>query len=200
MARHRSIGTLHGRVLALAGVALIAVGCSSAPTPTTTGPGTSTGPTSGASTVPTAVPTAVVEPTGAAPTPEPTAAEPTAIASAGPVGSGLPSVDSIKIRHTADCLVDYGNGGPGLIKLTWTASNTTGVRVSIDPPSPAEAYGYGYADYGVSGTAVVPFACDPPNHDANGNYHLYVVTTLHESGYAFYRYARVYAVVPAATP
>ena len=37
-----------------------------------------------------------------------------------------------------------------------------------------------------------PFTCDPPNSDGGGAYHLYVVTTEHESGYFAYRYAKVY--------
>ncbi|HXI44937.1 MAG TPA: hypothetical protein VNH13_01415 [Candidatus Acidoferrales bacterium] len=189
-----------GRVLALAGVALIVLGCSGTPPPATSGPGATTGPTTGTS----ASPASAAPATEAAPTAEPTTAEPTAEPTAAgslePGSSVLPSVDTMKIRHTADCAVDYGNGGPGLIKLSWTATGTTGVRISIDPPSPDVAYGYGYADYGAAGTAVVPFACDPPNHDANGDYHLYVVTTIHTTGYASWRFAKVYVVVPAATP
>ena len=184
-----------GRVLALAGVALIVLACSGTPAPATTGPGGTTGPTSGASNPLASGPPA----TEGAPTSQPTT-EPTAAGSLEPGTSVQPSVDTMKIRHTADCAFDYGNGGPGLIKLSWTATGTTGVRISIDPPSADVAYGYGYADYGPAGTAVVPFACDPPNHDAGGDYHLYVVTTIHASGYFSWRFAKVYAVVPAATP
>ena len=131
-------------------------------------------------------------------TPEATSAA-TPFSSAGPAASVPPSVDTLKVRRTADCLGNNGTGTVGSIRLTWTASGTTGVRISIDPPSPDVAYDYGYADYPVSGSAVVPFACDPPNHDANGDYHLYVVTTLHDKGYAYYRFAKVYEVVPAAS-
>ena len=188
-----------GRALALAGVALIVLACSGTPAPATTGPGATTGPTSGASTPPATEGAPTSEPTTEPTAGEPTA-EPTAEGSLEPGASAQPSVDTMKIRHTADCAFDYGNGGPGLIKLSWTATGTTGVRISIDPPSPDVAYGYGYADYGPAGTAVVPFACDPPNHDAGGDYHLYVVTTIHASGYFSWRFAKVYAVVPAATP
>jgi hypothetical protein len=116
--------------------------------------------------------------------------------SAGPASSLPPLVETLKVRRTADCQGDNGTGTVGSIRLTWTASGTTGVRISIDPPSPDIAYDYGYADYAASGSAIVPFACDPPKHDAKGDYHLYVVTTLHERGAAYYRYAKVYEVVP----
>jgi hypothetical protein len=121
---------------------------------------------------------------------------PAAEPSAGPSSSLPPLVETLKVRRTADCHGDNGTGTVGSIRLTWTASGTTGVRISIDPPSPDVAYDYGYADDAASGSAIVPFACDPPKHDAKGDYHLYVVTTLHERGAAYYRYAKVYEVVP----
>jgi hypothetical protein len=79
-----------------------------------------------------------------------------------------------------------------LVHLSWTATNVSGVRLSIDPPSPAEAYAYGFFDYPAVGSADVPFTCNPPNQDPTGYYHLYVLTTLHTSGYYQDRYIKVY--------
>jgi hypothetical protein len=88
------------------------------------------------------------------------------------------------------------NGTPtvGYIHLSWTAANTTAVRLSIDPPAPNTAYGYGYADYPWPAvtSADVPFACNPSTTDATGPYHLYVVTTAHTTGYFQYRFIKVY--------
>ena len=186
------------RLVSLAGIVVVVVGVFVGVAACTDLAATAT-PTTGAT--PSAAPT---ETQSAAPgTPEASAAEtppatvaPPAEPSASPSSSLQPSVDTLKVRRRADCLGDNGTATVGSIRLTWTASGTTGVRISIDPPSPDVAYDYGYADYPASGSAIVPFACDPPKHDANGDYHLYVVTTLHERGYAFYRYAKVYEVVP----
>jgi hypothetical protein len=158
------------------------------------------GPTTGST--PSAAPSVSQSPapgspeTSTAATPLATVAPP-AEPSPGPSSSLPPLVETLKVRRTADCLGDNGTGTVGSIKLTWTASGTTGVRISIDPPSPDVAYDYGYADAAASGSAIVPFACDPPKHDATGHYHLYVVTTLHERGTAYYRYAKVYEVAPS---
>jgi len=171
------------RLVALLAVALIAAGCSETPAPVvlptaTPGPASSVIPReSGAS--PTVAASTEGVPTEAA-------------SSAGPGASLTPDVTSLTITHTANCAGDNGTGTIGQIQISWTAEGTTGVRVSIDPPSPAEAYANGFADYPAIGSADVPFACSPPNHDANGDYHLYVVTTIHASGYAAYRFAKVY--------
>lgn len=124
-------------------------------------------------------------------TAEPTAAE-TATASAGPAASGTPVVDTLTGTRTASCTTTNGTALTGYIKLTWTASNTSGVRISIDPPAPNKAYDYGYDDYPASGSAEVPFTCDPPNTDDRGKYHLYVATTIHDGGYFAYRFIKVY--------
>jgi hypothetical protein len=181
----------------LAIIALVAVACS--------GP---TNPTAGPSAAPTATVAPAGSPSSAPASPAATLALlPTALPATLPPGASLepgasvpPSIDTFKVRRSADCLSDNGTGTVGSIRLTWTASGTTGVRISIDPPSPDVAYDYGFGDYPASGSAVVPFACDPPNHDSNGDYHLYVVTTLHDRGYAYYRYAKVYEVTPTAAP
>jgi hypothetical protein len=121
----------------------------------------------------------------------PTPAETTA-GTVGPTASGTPVVDSLTGTRTASCTTTNGTALPGYVKLTWTASNTSGVRISIDPPAPNNAYDYGYDDYPASGSAEVPFTCDPPNTDDRGDYHLYVVTTVHDGGYFAYRYIKVY--------
>lgn len=179
-----------GRILALACIAALAIGCTDAaqptPSPASSQPAAASAePTATAEIVPTAVPTAG-QPTEAPATEGPTAPP------GSPAGTPKPQVDSLKAPRTASCTSTNGTDTVGYIRLSWTASVTSGVRLSIDPPSPATAYDYPYADYAATGSADVPFACDPPNHDANGDYHLYVVTTIHESGYYAYRYARVY--------
>jgi hypothetical protein len=128
-----------------------------------------------------------------APTPEVTpASTPIASGSPAPSGSTKPTLVSITIPHSADCNTDYGNG-VGQIKISWSISGATGVRISIDPPSPATAYASGFADYASNTTSAwVPFACGSTSH-------LYVVTTLHTTGYYQYRYAKVIQV-PAPTP
>ena len=186
--------------VALIGVVLVAAACGGPSTPVPsgaiqTGPSPSESPTG---------PVGSAEPTVAPSEPPATEAPSTpgatAEGSALPSGSVAPSVDSMTVQRVADCASDNGTGQVGYIEIGWTASGTSGVRISIDPPSPDVAYGYGFADYQESaGSAEVPFSCDPPNHDAKGDFHLYVVTTLHDKGYFFYRYAKVYEAA-APTP
>jgi hypothetical protein len=184
-------------VLVLACLALLAVGCGNGPATITPGPEssqlTASSPTAG---TPTAAPIPTAEPPSAAPateapTPAPPSAGPTTPAGS-PAATPKPEVSSLKAPRTPSCTSDNGTGTVGYIRISWTSVGTTGVRLSIDPPSPGDAYDYGYADYPAAGSADVPFSCDPPNHDANGDYHLYVVTTLHTGGYYAYRYAKVY--------
>lgn len=170
-------------------VVLFALGGSPAasPTPGSTPsavPGTvvPSSPSPAATAAPTLIPSAVqtVEPA-----PTPTGPLPSA-------GTGDPVVDTLTGPGRATCTGTNGTGTPGYIHLAWTASNTTGVRLSIDPPAPNDAYDYGYEDYPADGSADVPFTCDPPNEDANGEFHLYVVTTLHDDRRFAFRYIRVY--------
>jgi hypothetical protein len=177
-------------------MALLAVGCTTGPALVTPSPASSqpatasTAPTATAEVLPTTAPTAG-QPTEAPATETPATEGPTTPPGT-PAGTPKPQVDSLKAPRTASCTSANGTDTVGYIHLSWTASLTSGVRLSIDPPSPAEAYDYPYADYPATGSADVPFSCDPPNHDSNGDYHLYVVTTLHDGGYYAYRYARVY--------
>ena len=180
------IGGAFALALVLIGIVLLfALGGSPAasPTPGATSSAAPSPAASGAS-----VPPATVPPT-ATPTiaPPPTPTSPPASA-----GSGDPVVDTLKGPGRASCTDDNGTGTPGYIHLEWTASNTTGVRISIDPPAPNDAYDYGYDDYPPDGSDDVPFTCDPPNSDANGDYHLYVATTIHDGGRYAWRYIRVY--------
>jgi len=193
------------RFTTLAGLAVLALavaacgGPTTAPpisTPTVT-PVTSGEPPTAPAETPAETPPASAPASAAPGTPAAATGEP----SAGPSASLTPSVDSLKVKRSADCLGNNGTSTVGYVKITWTASGTTGVRISIDPPSADTAYDFGYGDYPASGSAEVPFACDPPNHDANGDYHLYVVTTLHDKGYYFWRLAKVYQVAsPSPTP
>jgi hypothetical protein len=194
---------MRGRIaslLVLAGVVAACTGGPAGPIPTPTPPFepiTSALPTAGSPTEAPATETPPTEPpaTQAPPTEAPPTDAPPE-GSQQPAGSPTPSVDTLKASHTASCSSDNGTGTVGLVRLTWTTTGTTGVRISIDPPSPDQAYGYGYADYPTpSGSADVPFACGAPNHDANGAYHLYVAFTLHDKGYAAYRYVKVYEAV-----
>ena len=169
--------------------------CTAAPTPSPTG---SSGP--GSSHLASEPAGSAPEPSPGSPSVAPATQPPLATEQpSGPASSALPIVDWIQVAHTASCSSDNGTGTVGLLRITWSASGTTGVRISIDPPSPDVAYDYGFADYPPSGFADVPFACDPPSHDAKGAYHLYVVTTLKVGGHAFFRYARVYDATPAPT-
>jgi hypothetical protein len=161
-------------------------------TPTASLPPAPTGtlaPTTLPSTPPAATPTVVPVETAV----ETPAATATPTASEGPVATGTPVVDTLSGPARASCTATNGGTAlPGYVKLTWTASNTSGVRISIDPPAPNKAYDYGYDDYPPTGSAEVPFTCDPPNSDTNGAYHLYVATTIHDGGYFAYRFIRVY--------
>lgn len=152
------------------------------------------------SAVPSEAPTPQVTP---AHTPQPTPAITQAPGASGsPAASTKPTLVSITIPHKADCNADNGTGALGQITIAWSTTGATGVRISIDPPTPAGAYDDGYQDYAAPLTsATVPFACDPPLHDSGGSYHLYVVTTLHTTGYYQYRYQKVYqSPAPSATP
>jgi hypothetical protein len=177
-------------LVAIGAVGLFLLGGSPAPsgqpTPTMTVAPT-TLPTAPPAATQTAAPIETSEPTQAEPTPAETATE-----SAGPIASGTPVVDTLTGTRTASCATTNGTALIGYVKLTWTASNTPGVRISIDPPAPNKAYDYGYEDYPASGSAEVPFTCDPPNTDDRGDYHLYVATTIHDGGYFAYRYIKVY--------
>jgi hypothetical protein len=165
---------------------------------TQTGPASPGLPSVAATGGPTAEPPG---PTQRPPVPTTGPAEPTPEGSPGPSSSAPPMVDTLKVKRTASCLGTNGSGQVGSIKLTWAASGTPGVRISIDPPSPDLAYDYGFGDYPASGSAILPFACHPPNHDGTGGYHLYVVWTLHEANRpAYYRFAKVYDITPAPTP
>jgi hypothetical protein len=194
------------RMLGLSATALVVVACSSAPEPVvlpTRSPAASQPAASqpaGASVAPGSsdVPSAPA-PTDPPSQPVPTDAQPTgAPASSGPGDSGgpaaslAPDVTSMTIKRTADCASNNGTGTVGMIRISWTAEGSDGVRISIDPPSPDVAYGYGFADYAATGSVDLPFACDPPTTDAKGAYHLYVVTTLHTKGYYAWRFAKVY--------
>jgi len=134
-------------------------------------------------------------------TPEPTAevtvpptSTPTPAPSLAPGQTPRPTLTGFSGPHTASCTAPNGVAPAGYVHLTWTASDTTGVRISIDPPAPNTAYAYPYADYAWPAvtSADVPFACNPPNTDAAGAYHLYVITTEHTTGYFQYRYIKVY--------
>jgi len=157
-------------------------------------PAASPSPAPTASPVPSASPATTVVPTTAPTAAQtPTAAPAKTEAPTGTTTPGAnPKVDSLTGPRTASCTATNGTSTPGYIHLSWSASNATGVRLSIDPPSPNEAYGFGYQDYPAAGSDDVPFTCDPQLSDANGAYHLYVVTTLHTTGHWAYRYLKVY--------
>lgn len=170
-------------------VLLFALGGSPTATPTPTPVPTPT-PSTDVTDTPTLPPTAT--PTSP-PTQAPTIVPPPTPSGPPPSeGAGSPVVDTLTGPRRASCTGTNGTDTPGYIHLEWTASNTTGVRLSIDPPAPNDAYDYGYADYAADDKADVPFTCDPPNSDANGAYHLYVVTTLHDNGHFAWRLIRVY--------
>lgn len=173
-------------LIGIVGLLVLGGSPSASPTPVATSsavPGSAATPSDAATTAPaTAAPTQA--PT-IVPPPTPTGLAPTA-------GAGSPVVDTLKGPGRASCTGTNGTGTPGYIHLEWTASNTTGVRLSIDPPAPNDAYDYGYDDYPADHETDVPFTCDPPNSDANGEYHLYVVTTLHDDGRFAWRFVRVY--------
>jgi hypothetical protein len=174
---------------------LVVVAC------TTSGPATPfAGPSQAASASASATPSAIVT---SSPTEQPApgvTTEPTIALSIAPSGTAKPTVTSITATRRASCTSENGTATTGYIKLSWTATDTTGVRVSIDPPAPNLAYDYGYADYPPVGSAEIPFACNPPNHDASGYYHLYVVTTSHTTGYFSYRFMKIYDTAAPPTP
>jgi hypothetical protein len=120
---------------------------------------------------------------------------PSASGSPLPSGSFKPTLLSFTAPVSADCHRDYGYGSPGYIRISWESIGTTGVRISIDPPAAdGTAYHYGYKDEPPSGSDWVPFTCGPASH-------LYVVTTLHTTGYYQWRYHRVTQLPPpSATP
>jgi hypothetical protein len=188
-------------LLLVAGLLAGCTGGPAAPTPTpatTQGSGAQPTPTPQATAAASAATATEAPPTEAPATDVPATAapgEPTPAGSAD-ASSGAPTIASFKAPHTASCLADNGTGTVGMIRLTWAASGTTGVRISIDPPSPDVAYDYPYDDYPLAGSVDVPFACGPSTSDAQGAYHLYVVTTLKVGGYAFYRFAKVYDATP----
>jgi hypothetical protein len=209
------VASVRTRVASLVVAALVAAvlaACTGGPAPAVTLPLGSPAPTSpGSSSVASGGPTEA-EPTEAKPTePGATGAPPTVAppttqpgqpspGASAPVASPGLSLDSMTIPHSARCDSDNGTGTVGMIRISWSATGTTGVRISIDPPSPDVAYDYPFADYPATGSTDLPFACGPSTSDANGAYHLYVVTTLKVAGHASYRYAKVYDVTPSATP
>jgi hypothetical protein len=118
---------------------------------------------------------------------------PSHVAVGTPAPSTKPTLVSMTIPHKADCNGENGTGQVGMITVKWSTTGATGVRISIDPPTAAGAYDDGYQDYLAPVTSsVVPFACGSSLQDAGGTYHLYVVTTLHTTGYYQYRYQKVY--------
>ncbi|HEX5239848.1 MAG TPA: hypothetical protein VFW20_02515 [Candidatus Limnocylindrales bacterium] len=196
-----------GSVATLA-VAVAIGACSGSPiVPTATFiPGEASETASGAPSAPATLEPPSPEPSVAAPTPAGGGPTPAATSTGGggttgsqPPASVQPAVTSFSIVHSASCTSTNGTSSVGQIHLSWKAVGTSGVRLSIDPPSADVAYDYGYADYPATGSAEVPFACGAPNRDSKGAYHLYVLTTLHDSGYAMYRYAKVYEATPAAS-
>lgn len=169
--------------------ALVLLGGSPAASPSLA-PTPSAAPTAARTAAPTAAP--LPTPSGAASATDAATPEPAATGTPAPVESGTPIVDSLSGPRSASCTGDNGTGIQGYVHLTWAASNTTGVRLSIDPPAANKAYDYGYNDYPASGSADLPFTCDPPNSDSGGAYHLYVATTVHDGGYFAWRLIKVY--------
>jgi hypothetical protein len=165
--------------------AIVILGGSPAAAPSPT-PAPSSAPTAAPTSAPPATPTQAPIATPVA-TPEET--PPGTLA---PGESAKPVVDSLKGPRRASCTGDNGTGTAGYVHLTRVAFNTTGVRLSIDPPTPNTAYDYGYDDFPASGSADLPFTCDPPNTDAVGAYHQYVATTVHDGGRFAWRFIKVY--------
>ena len=189
------LGACTGGPAPIATVPLGTAAASGGAAPTTGASGPSVSEPAATTAEPTEAPPTEVPPTEAPPTDVPV--EPTPGASGPAASSGAPSIDSMTIPHTAVCTSDNGTGTTGMIRISWVASGTTGVRLSIDPPSPDVSYDYPFADYGLTGSVDVPFSCGPSTSDAKGSYHLYVLWTLKVAGHAFYRYAKVYDVTPA---
>jgi hypothetical protein len=159
-------------------------------------PGTSPGgseaagsPTAGAPTSGLTAPAPTTRPatTSAPATPHPSTTATQPPKTAAPAATPKPAITSFSGPSSkATC------GGFVTVHLTWTTTNISGVRLSIDPPTAAGAYNYGYGDYPANGSADLPFACDPPNHDDVGYYHLYVLT-IHTSTFSSYRFIKIYA-------
>lgn len=186
-------------LVGVAAASLVVAACGgTGPVQPSTGPGSFAVGSEAPAASPTTLPTSVAPPSAVPATEAPATPGASVEGTTGPSGSVAQYLVSISIRHTASCTSDNGTGTIGNIRVSWVAEGTTGVRISIDPPSPDVAYGYGYADYlELAGSADVPFACSPSLHDAKGSYHLYVVTTLHAKyGHYFYRYAKVYDSTP----
>lgn len=155
-----------------------APGESTASSPDATAPGATATP---------AEATATPAPTGNH-TPAPTAhatGTPKPTAGSTPVATPKPAITAFSAPGTASCAA-------GTVHLSWNATNTTGVILSIDPGQPySNAWTKGFDTYPAVGSADVPFACPPPD----GPYHVYVITTIHSSGsYYTYRYVTVYSV------
>jgi hypothetical protein len=112
-----------------------------------------------------------------------------------PSATPKPTITSFTGPATAHCDGYNGTGTLGYIHLSWTSTNTTGVRLAIDRPDVTNAYANFYMDYASSGSDDVPFSCDTTLSDSNGPYHLYMLITKHAaSGYYQYKYIRVYKV------
>ncbi len=179
-------------VVLLVGIVLVLNGSSGAAIPSAS-PSTAASEVALGSLEPSLTPEVTLEPTLEV-TPEPaTEVPPTLTPTVGPsLAPGQtpkPTLTGFTAPATASCTAPNGVAPAGYIHLTWTASDTTGVRISIDPPTPGTAYAYGYADYPWPAvtSADVPFACGAASH-------LYVITTAHTTGYFQYRYRKVTAI------
>src|SRR5260221_3048047 len=169
-------------VLLIIGILLVVNGQSGG-VAATASPSTAASEVASASTGPTVSPPATVPVPTVGVTPKPTVAvtaRPTFTPgpSLAPGQTPTPMLTGFTAPTTASCTKTNGVAPAGYIHLTWSASDVTGVRISIDPPSPSTAYAYGYADYAwpdVS-AADVPFACGSASH-------LYVITTAPTTGY-----------------
>jgi hypothetical protein len=188
-------GGLATLAIALGGVILFLPGpgglATATPTPTSGPSSIANASASAGATAPGGGTKATGQPSQPAQTPDGTAGE-SASPGGSPAPSTKPTVTALTIQRSADCTKDYGYGSPGFIRISWTSTGTTGVRISIDPPDVKTAYGYGYKDEPSSGSDWVPFACD-------ATFHQYVVTTLHTTGYYSYRYAKVSSIAPASS-
>lgn len=175
--------------LLIGGLVLLGGSPTASPSATPSAPAPSALPTTALTPAPTEAP---LPPTEAPVATDATTPEPAPTGTLAPGESGTPVVDSLTGPRSASCNEENGTGTVGFIRLKWTASNTTGVRLSIDPPAANKAYDYGYDDYEAIGSADVPFTCDPPKSDSGGAYHLYVATTVHDGGYFAWRLIKVY--------
>src|SRR5262249_31414905 len=103
--------------------------------------------------------------------------------------STKPTIATFKGPHTNNCNIN------STVHLTWTSTNTTGVRLAIDYPVASEGYANYFMDYPSNGSADVPYSCDFTLSDSGGYYHLYTLITLHKTGgYYSYRIVKVYAL------